>query len=565
MAASWPGTAKAVEFKIDPYDNDGEIIRNGLEVADNALLPDIIYPYLPSGNMLQNLGAKDVSNAPNMGALEAIILFMAQSFGINHASSGSGKTGEMLWKLMTMLSVLGMLLSGFLTFKAVTQGKKGPGEAIVGLLIKGTVLMMMFLMICPNLPPMLIGLSNYVTSGIDGWFSYTNSTGATGVDTLKATYYNKMAAGMAAAGVMSTAMTDAMGKTGAGDPKLTKALLTAVNNIKADPDIQTAIGKNGNLSNGLAKILSLHGTANPRTLNVAISLAAQIPSAVVMDRVKAILQDALEAEAAGVDPEPVVNQLVKAPQGIDISGFAYPDRLVSTYGYIAFCYLSLSIWGMGFASLVWAMLYSLPEEWNLGGVLYSGIKGGLTIVVSIVLISIYMGSGLHWTKVSSEELSTKVPGWTDVAYEQAKTILAKATGLTFLGRLASGAASAADIIGKMVTTAASGGGYGDIMGQAIGWFTGMTLEQFMVGLLILTAPAQAAMMVKGANGVGESAAKALNAQGASSQGLAGVFGTQLGGTGVTGGSSAGAGDVMAGANFRRDMAPNVGSGLFTHV
>jgi hypothetical protein len=550
LALTATSLGQGLQISKDPYNNAGEVIRGGLPVEEEALLPNIIYPYLPSGNVFENWGAKDVASSPNLGAVEAIIIFMAQTF---RGKSSGGATSSRMWQLCVALTVLGLMLSSFLTFKAVTGGKKGPGEAIVGLVIKSTVLVFMFIMICPNLPPLLIGLSNYVTSGIDGWFSYTAATGKTDSNHLDATYKTKMAEGVTAAGALLGEVWGAL--ENATDPELIKAGWMAIEEMKNDPIILAALGKTGEITNGLADIKALYGKKSAYEINAAISAAAQIPAAVVAKRAEEIIREQLADNASGKAPEPVVEQALKAPQTVDISGIVYPDRLLGTYGYIAFCYLALSIWGLGFASLVWAVLYSLPEEWNLSGILFSGIKGGLTIVLSVVLIAIYLGSGLNWAGVRAEEITTAVP--TNVDLAAADIIQRMKDGVSAATAPLAAAWSITKFIASFAAAATGLGGRGDVLGQALSSFTGMTLEQFMIGLLILTAPAQAAMMVKGANGIGEKAAGALNANGAASQGIMGMFGAQQGGSGATAGSNTSAAAIMSSGG---GASPNSGGG-----
>lgn len=535
----------APNIKTDPYNNDGQVIRTGLNVTDGAILPNIVYPFVPSGNALQNWGAKDVRSASDIAALEAVIIFMAQTFSAKtsvHAKTKS--TGQMLWSLSVYFSVFGLMLSSFFLFRAVAQGKKGPGEAIVSLVLKFTVVLMMFIMICPNLPPILIGLSNYVTQGIDGWFSYTTASGKPsnkGSDLLLQTYQTKMTAGCAAGAVMLADILDAVNEMAANDPTMVKAAIEISAAAAADPDIMDATNKdNQYITNGLADVMAAFTMGKSvYDINRVISEAAKLPPSIVAKQMQKIIRNVLNKNAPNSPPEPIIEAIVKAPQGSDLSSFVYPDRLIGTYAYIAFTYLSLSIWGMGFASLTWVIIYSMPEEWNMSGILYTGFKGALTILLSIILVTIYMGAGLNWSNVKTKKISTDIPTLVEGKIAQVKSI----------GSTVGGAISAAGNglwrIGKMFATLGTGGGVGEVIPQLVSSFTGMTLEQFMIGLLIVTAPAQAGMMVKGANGVGESAAKALSAQGASGQGLAGMLGMQGGGSGATLGANTSAQSIMS--------------------
>ena len=363
-----------------------------------------------------------------------------------------------------------------------------------------------------------------------------------------------MAAGQGAACTVLANMVQGLAMAGAKEPEFQKPVQAVGKAWQEDKEIQTAIGKNGEITNGLADLyVAVSTNMDVNEVNKKIELAAGIPMAVVYARAGDILEKTLAKNTTKKAPPEVLKALMETPKGLDLTGIVYPAKLVRTYAYIAFAYLALSIWGMGFASLVWTLLYALPEEWNLGGVLFSGIRGGLTIVLSCILISIYLGAGLNKADSEAEKLIKENPSGLDVWYAAGASALSGAKNWAW------------DLftvpwkIGKAfwngAKTVAGGGGVGSAMGQFLGWATGMTLEQFMIGMLILTAPAQAAMMVKGANGIGEKAGNALNAQGASSQSVAGFLGQQTGGSGATAASGHSAADIMAGG-VRPSFKPN---------
>jgi hypothetical protein len=517
--------AQGLEVDPDPYSKPGSFVRKGLPVQQGAILPDIVAAYTPTGNILANVSAKDVRDAPDVGALEAIIVFMAQAF---MGKETAGETGRMLWKMAMALTAGGLLISGFTTFKSVSQGKTGPGEAIVSYLLKATVCIGMLTWVCANIPPLLIGISNAVTKGIDDWAMRKGGEGTKLIETMHAT---KMSAGITAAGVLVDIMAKTATDAAKANPELAKAVSAAITRALNDQDIKDATSKTANWTNGLAEAKRRYAAGNSsREIGAAIEYAASLPMNNVYERFLSILdQEMSKATKSKTASEPILEAVAKAPQGVDISGFTMPDRLVATYAYIAFAYLGLSIWGMGFASLIWAVLYSLPNEWNLNGVLFAGLKGGLAIILAICLVSIYVGTGLNWQTNKSEQLVDDAPSMVQANLQHYATTVwevAKAGHSVITGQWAhkQAAAISASMLG--------GGGVGSVLGQAFGKFTGMTLEQFIIGMLILTAPAQAALMMKGANGIGEHAKTALHAQGAASQSIPGVLGMQAGSSGA---------------------------------
>jgi hypothetical protein len=83
-----------------------------------------------------------------------------------------------------------MMLSGFLTWKAVSQGQKGPGEALVSFGVKASVCIILVTFVCANIPPALIGISNSITSSVASWFG-GSANKEEGADLIETTYKNK--------------------------------------------------------------------------------------------------------------------------------------------------------------------------------------------------------------------------------------------------------------------------------------------------------------------------------------------------------------------------------------
>jgi hypothetical protein len=170
----------------------------------------------------------------------------------------------------------------------------------------------------------------------------------------------------------------------------------------------------------------------------------------------------------------------------------------------------------------------------MGGVLFSGLKAGLGIILGMTLVTIYVAAGVHWTDAEATAAIARNSGnW--LGY------IANIASLFTLPGLASGAVDLA------VTATSAASSPGTLISKVFGEYMGMTPDQFIIGTLILSAPAQAALIVKGGNGIAESAKTALNAQGASTGGLMAMAGNWGGSAGV---NSSGGGDYKAVYNQR---------------
>jgi hypothetical protein len=523
-------------IRTDAYNNQGSSYFSDI-VKPNAILPDIVYPYLPSGAYWNNLGAGDIQNAPAVGAVEAIITFLAKTF-----EGKASDTGLWMWRICMTLTYMGLLLTGFLTWQSVTTGKKPFNEGFVGYVTKVIVAVALLTYVVPNVPPMLIGISNIITSTLSNWFVGTANNQDT--KTLRAMWGAKMGAGQAAAGAMISTMTNAA--NGALDKAQAEALIKAVMDdeevkkvmdpAKWDPQWQEVLAKYNNL--GQAAGIGTN-PASMRELNTFMSgVAGRMPS-IVHERITAHAESILGNSTNTGDSE-VKKQIAMSTRGLDFTELGYPARAIQIYAYIAFSYLGIAIWGMGYGAMVWVMLYSMPEEWNMGGALFSGVKGGIGIILGVVLVAIYVSSGVNWTDVESAKNAAEAKSLVyDVLLPAAKILAGGASGLI------------ADASTAIASVVADPGG---MVMKLFSLWTGITPEQFIIGMLILTAPMQAAMIVKGANGIAEHANKAMHSNTASSQGVAGAFGMQGGSSGA---NVAGTGGDVRGIMLDRSaMAPS---------
>jgi hypothetical protein len=546
--------AQALAVKTDPFDNAGtSYFRDIVPSGSQDIVPNIVYPFLPSGSILKNALASDVRNAPDVGAVEATIVFLAQAF----AGKGSD-TGVWLWRIAMVFITAGLLLSGFLTFQAISQGKKGIGEGIVSFLTKIILSIVLFTFVVPNVPPALIGISNVITRQIDSWYiGGTPGSGGTGsLQALEAVFKMKMGAAQAAA--QATAVTVAA----TADRTLRDDRAARVKRrIASDSTVRNAL--DADFSSEWREVTNKFNRVTARgrrgasgesikEVNELISKLANQQVTTVMDQITKIIDQEVGSapSGGGATPSPtstgdeeLKNQMARAPQSIDYSKFTYPTRLIQSYAYLAFVYLSLSIWGMGFGAIVWTMLYSMPEEWNMGNLLVSGFKAGIAVVLGIVLVAIYITAGIHHSNVEATKAAGN--GWRD--------------WLSFTGAIPGwgGVGLIADVAGGI---ARAWRDPGSAVVNFMSRWTEMLPEQFIIGMLIMTAPAQAALLVKGGNGVAESAKNALHNQSASSGSIGSMAGMWGGSAGVnsTGGQGFSAQGIMR--NRSDDIRAGFGPG-----
>jgi hypothetical protein len=532
------------QIQTDAYNNRGTEFFQSI-TTHNAILPNIVYPYLPSGDALQNILASNVSSAPDIGAAEATIVFIAQTFQAKSGTGGSNVSGIWLWRIAVYMSFFGIMLSSWLIWQAVMQGKKGPGEAIVSVITKVVVVVALMTYVVPNVPPMLIGLTNRITDRIDDWFVGGNA------NMLRTIFDTKMGEAHSAGAALTANLVGAI-----RDSLPNERGQRIISRIQSDSQIKDALDGNNSKQWSDVQAIWKNGTGGNsiKEINSQISVFANAIPQTVVKRIQFHVDQEIgvgtgaAATAAGTTTagdEEIKNQIGRALETVDVSSLVYPGRLLATYAYISFIYLAISIWGLGFGALIWTALYSLPEEWNLGGVLFAGVKGGIAVIIGVVLVTIYISAGVHYTDAEVNNTIARNTGnlWNFVS---------GVNSLFSLSGIATGAANLYETI--------SGGlaAPGAFIGKMVGEWTGMTMDQFIIGMLILTAPAQAALLVKGGNGIAESAKNAMSAQGASS----GSIGSMLGNWGGSSGVNAAGGGSVRGIMTQRNtsfMAPSKNS------
>jgi hypothetical protein len=501
----------------------------GLPVDDDAILPNIIYPYLPAGGWIDNLNSPEIGNAPNIGAVEKIVLYLVRGFTGKNTAKGST---EVFWGLTISFVTFGILLSGFLGFQGVSQGKKKPGEFLMSYVMKIFMCVMMLTMITPSIPIILIGLTNVVTEGVSQWFGYSSAQGtlssAEKNKSAYSLYHSKLAAAHATNAKLLGGYLEQVQKTiDDKDPHMQKVMLRFVGNMKADPNVKLALGWKHDRKTymemtwpGIWKMV-MKDNKSTQEVNEKMSKNAQDAVSMFINAQEAHLSEAFDFYSAESDPgaDSIRQTIASATENIDISGFAAPSRMLQSYAYIAFVYMAIGIWGLGYGGLVWTIIYSMPEEWNLGGVLVSGFKAGLAVVLSGMLIGIYLSAGLVFSLNQDAKMIKSIG-------EETMSVVNDAY---------SGIEKAKDTVVGVVGAAFSPG---DFFASLASQFSNNLMEHFMLGALIVSAPAQAAGLIRGANAIGESAGRALTAGGGAGQGLfSRASGHQHGSSGATAGTA----------------------------
>jgi len=499
-----PLALQASPIITDPFENTGGGLFGDITSYQNPnknLLPKVVYPYLPSSSTLLMSG--DARNAPDIGAVEAVVLFMAETFAGNTAG---GTQGLIIWKITLAVTFAGMLLSGFLTWKAVSQGKKGPGEALMTFLIKSCICIVMLSFVCANIPPLAIGICNSVTGSVSSWYDGGQSSSAPNdqVDLVTSLYNQKSQAALSAVNAAGLKVVTSLSLQ--PDEYRTAVAQKITEYLEKVPEDLFESQKTKDIQ--ILQKLWKNGASNEAINSKISELAVGKASAGVRG-----IMDTAASTLKGMTSDEQIEQYIsqeifKAAQGVDASRFSYAEKAVRMYAYMAFAYIGLSIWGLGISSLIWVMLYSLPEEWQLNGILYSGLKAFFAVILTVILISIYMTASIEMGDMQIESISEQNKGmWEGVS-----------DGIGYWWNNGDGLA------GKFTDYVLTGAG--SFAAKTMSWFTGMTIQTIIIGMLIFTAPAQAALMVKGGNGIAESAKSALVNSGGGSSGAGAWFGSQ---------------------------------------
>ena len=523
------------------------------------ILPNVIKPFVPSGNILTRFATGTPGKPPNIGAVQTILIFLAQAFtGSNNPNStqagNAGATGFHLWQLCLTGVVAGLLLSGLFVYRDIAAGKLSISDGALPLLGKSLFAMILFQYVCPNVPLILIATTNAITKDISGWVSDTGQTNTDQI-MIQSVYLTRAHAGAAQAQGIIYNVEDTIKSTySTEDPRVQKVLY----DIWSDPVLNDLSNQNLGPQSSYQKDLDaiLAKAKDPKTTwfdtNQAIGKAGTARPIKAIQRLSELTDRFLASMTESKVADTVIKKyLLEAPRTLDLTATTWPSRAVSDAAYAAFAFISLSIWGMGYSSIIWVMLYSMPKEWEMGGILYTGFRRGITIVLACALQTIYIAGSLTYQQqmvADSQKTIVTFHNYQAAAY-------AGMGGINLGTRYVDSKEVKPDTnnvsfnIKQLLT--------GDFMGAISSAMTTNTIEQYIICILIVTAGYQAAEMVKGANGIAEKAKEAMNAAGASSRGIMGMLGSSQAAQNVDRGNS------TASSAWRKNIcAPRTKQDLF---
>jgi hypothetical protein len=534
---------------------------NLTKTEPTAILPNVVKPFVPAGNYLDSFGTGTGGKPPDIGAVETIVVFLAQAFtgttNPGRAESGNaGATGYRLWQLTLIGTVAGLLLSGLFVFRDISAGKLSISDGAMPLLGKTLFAMILFQYVCPNVPLLLIATTNAITQDISGWVS---KAGAENPETImiQSVYLTRVHEGAAQAQAIIYNIEDTIKNTyDTNDPRVKQILY----DIWSDPELNDAnnqnIGPDSSYQKDLNAIL-LRAKDQKTTwfdTNQAIGKAGTGRPIRAIKRLSELTEGFLAKMTDSGVADPVIKKyLLEAPRTLDLTATAWPSRAVTHAAFAAFVFMSLSIWGMGFASIIWVMLYSMPKEWDMGGILYAGFRRGLIIVLACAFQTIFIALSLTYQQ--------------DIIANSRKTMVTyhnyQAGAYAGMGGINWGTRYVTSEVDTDPTSNDSPKFQlkslltGDFMGAISRAMTGNTVEQYIIVILILGSGKIAAEIVKGANGIADTAKEAMNAGGASSRGFYGLIGASRSAGDIDRGNS------TASSAWRKNIcAPRTNQSLF---
>lgn len=505
-------TAKAedaagkLKIETDGRANKESQLKIFKDQSDLAL-PHIIEVLVPSSAGINRAGQGAELNGPNAGAVLTII------YALMDASQAKGDAGKAIWRLAIGLTVLGIALTGFLTFKKVTAGKMGPGEALSSWLGKTILSMLLISVVASHMPYMLVKICDDITGGTNppaqleqGQKDTVDAMIASVGAQFDAVLYDNV---VSAAGVIAKAAENPdSGITLKTKEEIIPALWNGV--ISTTQSMKDNSGQMNAAIGGRFSFSRLKQTLfDPNNGTYGVSIE-DINNAIVKSAseayVKARQDIAKNARRILQLPEdgskPAANAKgeanwealgkAMAPRPINGAAIARPSGVIKMAAYITLVYVAIGIWCLPLAILFWAALSAFPTDW-FSGLLFSGMKVVLGIILTVFLAATFISAGINQTIAKASQLERL------------------GTGVMDLGK---------SIVG------AGGNAGGNIMNFAL-WWSNTTMEEMAITVLILGSPLMAAGIMKGSNGIAETAKKAMLAGGAYGgvQTLTGNFGS----------------------------------------
>ena len=491
----------------DPFSADNPLSLKTSE--PDKILPSAFSEYAPGGNFLDRMGTNVAANPPSPSAVNTIIV------GLVNASAGKTIISRGIWTFAMALVFFGVTLSGFITYKTISAGKETPGLGSVKWIGKVMMCFILVNYVASAVPRTLIAICDDISKSAGEWSSQEDiDLNAVGI--LGRRIVNNYGAQLQS-WTREAATRIGHQYPGKDNPKR-KIMVTA---------LVTGASEAGQILGDAREEMIKRGEGNlddAETSNVVSSDLGKIASAQAF----AAIETALKAGFTQIqETDDSIQGNIMSPPTIDLSGLAYPVQIIRTTIYISVVYIAISIWSMPIAILIWAGIFSLPSQWQMNGILFGGIKTFLTVIITMTLVMVYTSGTLT---AETEQL--------DAAEE------ASAWKWDFSGRLQRDLSSLYNaVIDSSDTKLLS---FSNML-------TGTTTDLLIASMLIFTAPAQAAAIVKGANGIAESAKQSMMAGGSAYGMKQALFG--MGTASTTGQSSGlGGGSVTLGS-FQGNQGP----------
>lgn len=489
--------------RTDPSDTTNPLVYMGDESNPTQILPKALSNYAPSGSFLDRWGFGTAGTPPNPSAVDTVIM------GLIQACIGESKLSKGIWSFAMAMVIFGCTLSGFITFKAISAGKETPGLGSLKWVGKTMLAIIIVHFVAASIPRTLLSICDNISSEAGEWLPGGTKIQETALYTIsqriKLGYETQLASWV------------------------NEVAVRIKEKYKDSPEEKDKILDS--LSSAAEAMYNEFDDAQKRAMEIAKkkNMSADTASARISDEFKQGMKEGMEAfmtkiekgfKSIGADSE-IQNQMLSKPT-VDLTGLAYPVKIIRTSIYIAVTYIAISIWGMPIAILMWAGIFSLPSQWGMSNILYSGIKTFFTILLSVILVMIYTSATLS----GEEERLSKLEGWSKLNFIEVGKRIVSGTDTKIL--------------------------------SLINILSGATTDLIIAAMLITTAPAQAAAIVKGANGAAESAKNAMMAGGAAYGGrqILGGFGngTSLAG-GITNGGLGGTSQQVRLGDFQRIQGP----------
>lgn len=488
----------------DPWDSSNPLaIKTG---KAQQILPKAFAQYAPSGSFINRVGMGSASTPPNASAVDTIIS------GLVSASSGKSEISKGIWIFAMALVSFGVMLSGFITFKAISAGKETPGLGSLKWLGKTLICFIMVNYVASAIPRTLIAICDDIADTAGEWVSQDNVE-LNAIDTIGRRITNGYDIQFTKWILEIAKRAHYYYPVGTDDRTTMMAALASVKQQSGEAFAKARVD-----------ILKLATESNPDSDAETISAKVSDRAKVALGESAQAMEDTMKTAFDSIGQmDPVVRGNILGRSTVDLSGLAYPVQIIRTTIYISTVYITISIWSMPIAILIWAGIFSLPSQWGMNNILYSGVKTILTVILTMILVMVYTAGTL-----SAETERSKRMEMSDV--------LKVGGGL--------------ELIKRFVLASDTK------LGSLANLMTGTTTDLLIASMLIFTAPAQAAAIIKGTNGIAESAKQSMMA-GGSGYGLKQSLGFGMGGGGgastqASGSSGFGGGTPSLG-DFQRNM------------